>query len=103
MAISIDQNDAELRSMIERILDESPQTQFEVVIQRIASEFATESSRSYGGAIQMFPQSQELSNRDRVRVHDILWDLIIEGKIRPGSGNGIDNNLPFIHVRNRIK
>src|SRR5437879_5376075 len=32
------------------------------------------------------------------KVHSILWDLIIEGIVRPGMNDGLNNNLPFFHV-----
>jgi hypothetical protein len=39
-----------------------------------------------------------LSRHDQARVQNILWDLIIEGIVRPGSFDGVNNNLPFFHV-----
>jgi hypothetical protein len=32
------------------------------------------------------------------RVQSILWDLLIEGIVRPGLNDGLNNNLPFFHV-----
>lgn len=43
-------------------------------------------------------QQYSLTRQDRARVQNILWDLIIEGVIRPGQGDGINNNLPHFHV-----
>jgi len=39
-----------------------------------------------------------LSYEDKARVQNILWDLIIEGILRPGLHDGVNNNLPFFHV-----
>ena len=39
-----------------------------------------------------------LSNEDQARVQDILWDLIIEGILRPGLYDSVNNSLPFFHV-----
>jgi hypothetical protein len=40
-----------------------------------------------------------LDRHDQARVQDILWDLIIEGIVRPGLGTGGGNDdLPFFHV-----
>lgn len=44
-----------------------------------------------------------LSNYDYGRVQSILWDLIIEGIVRPGLGDGMNNELPFFHVTERGK
>ncbi|MGL4550976.1 MAG: hypothetical protein ACRC33_07300 [Gemmataceae bacterium] len=47
-----------------------------------------------------------LTEKDTARVVSIVWDLIIEGVVRPGSESG-DAQLPFIYVtefgRERIK
>ena len=39
-----------------------------------------------------------LSNYDYGRVLNIFWDLIIEGILRPGTADGLNNDLPFYHV-----
>ena len=39
-----------------------------------------------------------LSKADQARTQNILWDLIIEGILRPGLNDGQNNNLPFFHV-----
>jgi len=40
-----------------------------------------------------------MDNRDVARVDDIFWDLLIEGIIRPGLGQGTGNHeLPSFHV-----
>lgn len=44
-----------------------------------------------------------LSNKDKGRVQSIFWDLIIEGIIRPGLSDGMNNNLPFFHLTDRGK
>ena len=36
-------------------------------------------------------------------VNEILWDLIIEGVLRPGLGDGMNSDLPFLHVTERGK
>lgn len=40
----------------------------------------------------------ELPQRYKGWIEDIIWDLIIEGVIRPGRGNGLDSGLPWYHV-----
>lgn len=48
-----------------------------------------------------------LADQDVARVQNIIWDLIIEGVVRPGRNDGSDQGLPFFHVtemgRERIK
>ena len=38
------------------------------------------------------------SRHDEARVWSIIWDLIIEGIVRPGLDDGTNNELPFYHV-----
>jgi hypothetical protein len=44
-----------------------------------------------------------LTGSDYGRVQSIMWDLIIEGVIRPGLADGANNKLPFFHVTERGK
>lgn len=40
-----------------------------------------------------------LNRNDVARIQDVLWDLIIEGVVRPGLGDSNGNSdLPFFHV-----
>jgi hypothetical protein len=43
-------------------------------------------------------RGDELSGTDYARAQSIVWDLIIEGVVRPGLNEGVNNNLPFFHV-----
>src|SRR4051812_15516066 len=52
---------------------------------------------SYGGS------ESSLSNYDYGRVINIVWDLIIEGVLRPGLGDGNNNDLPWFHITERGK
>jgi len=42
--------------------------------------------------------SYELAQKYKTWVEDIIWDLIIEGIVRPGLGDGINNGLPWYHI-----
>jgi hypothetical protein len=44
------------------------------------------------------PSEDHLSRKDLARLQSIQWDLIIEGVIRPGLNDGINNQLPHYHV-----
>ena len=39
-----------------------------------------------------------LSDKDSARLQSILCDLFIEGVVRPGLNDGLNNDLPFFHV-----
>jgi hypothetical protein len=40
----------------------------------------------------------ELSSKYKIWIEDILWDLITEGLVRPGLGDGLNQGLPWYHV-----
>jgi hypothetical protein len=40
----------------------------------------------------------QLSDRDYARVLSIWWDLFVEGIVRPGLNDGLNNEFPFFHV-----
>jgi hypothetical protein len=46
-----------------------------------------------------YPGSEvSLSGYDYGRVRNIFWDMVIEGILRPGLADGLNNDLPFFHV-----
>jgi hypothetical protein len=47
------------------------------------------------------PGCSQLSQQDHRRSCDIIWDLIIDGIVRPGGGNNTDAKLPWFHVTDR--
>jgi len=42
--------------------------------------------------------SYELPRKYKTWIEDILWDLIMEGLVRPGLGDGSNQGLPWYHV-----
>lgn len=49
------------------------------------------------GTTYINPQ-YELPQKYQSWIEDIIWDLIIEGVIRPGRGDGQNNGLPWYHI-----
>ncbi len=70
---------AELRSLVFSVLRSQPQTQFNGVIGRLRN------------------LSTEYSGSDDLTVHEILWELLIQGVLAPGM-NTSNMDLPFVHV-----
>jgi hypothetical protein len=58
-------------------------------------QYGTSVIVTYGG------DSSGLSYKDKGRVLSIFWDLIIEGIIRPGLADGVNDKYPFYHVTER--
>ncbi|HEY9909139.1 MAG TPA: hypothetical protein V6D18_16210 [Thermosynechococcaceae cyanobacterium] len=49
------------------------------------------------GTTYINPQ-YDLPQKYKSWIEDIIWDLIIEGVVRPGLQNGLNNGLPWYHV-----
>ncbi len=43
-------------------------------------------------------RSYELPQKYKTWIEDIIWDLIMEGLVRPGRGNGLNEGLPWYHI-----
>lgn len=48
--------------------------------------------------VNMMNAQYSLNERYQAWVEDIVWDLIIEGVIRPGLGDTRNNGLPWYHI-----
>lgn len=53
---------------------------------------------AYSTGMHRTPQYYELSQKHKSWIEDIIWDLIIEGVVRPGLGDATNNGLPWYHV-----
>lgn len=99
MSSNLGLDDAGLRSKVEEVLAQTPSTQIASIGSIIAQEHQN-SQRSFGGQgfYPLTSGSPQLSSHDLGRIRDIIWDLIVEGHVRPGLGDGVNNDLPFLHV-----
>jgi hypothetical protein len=66
-------------------------------IARLAIQKGIAPAHANSGTIYGTPQ-YELSQKYKSWIEDIIWDLIIEGVVRPGLGDTINNGLPWYHV-----
>jgi len=90
MHITLKDTDEQLRQKIEKILSGNVTAPLQVAT--IWSRLA-HPHRSPGSF-----HVPDISPQDRGRSQDIIWDLIIEGYLRPGGGDGQNNEMPFFHV-----
>ena len=90
----------ELRSLVLDTLRGSKSSQivsFNNAVAYLASQRGLiDSNNSTAGFLTT--SNHALERIDCARVQNILWDLIIEGIIRPGLNDGTNNDLPFFHV-----
>ncbi len=69
----------ELRKLVFEVLRRDPQTHLNAV------EF------------QVRSLAEEYDHHDALKVHEIIWDLLVQGVLAPGK-NSLNLNLPFFHV-----
>lgn len=98
-----------MRSLVVEVLANAPGGQFNTLrttVARVAQERGHvpaslgPGSHGYGmHAVNLGGYGQTvLDDRDYGRVQSIIWDLIIEGVVRPGLNDGNNNDFPFFHV-----
>lgn len=87
---------AQLRGMVERFIAQNPATQVEAVAGYIANQ-AENRDAERRGAPGNYVNAQ-LADADYGRVRDIIWDLIVEGIVRPGLLTRTESDLPWFHV-----
>ena len=91
-------NNEELRTLVLDVLKVNDSSQFNSFYNRIALEAKDKGLLKEENVSSLYSSAPYLENYDRVRVQNILWDLIIEGIIRPGLGDGMNESFPFFHV-----
>jgi hypothetical protein len=92
-------DDAGLRKKIEQILARTPQTQIATIGSIISQDEQNKQRPVSGyGYTAIMGGSAQLAGRELGRLQDIVWVLIIEGHVRPGLGDGLNNDLPCLHV-----
>ena len=98
-------NNEELRTLVLDALKNAKTTQFgsfNNIVAKLAKQRGLIGTNSYESNIYL-TSNDSLERSDCARVQNILWDLIIEGIIRPGLNDGTNNDLPFFHVTEKGK
>ncbi len=69
----------ELRKLVFDVLRRDPQTHLNAVEYQVRS------------------LAEEYDRHDALKIHEIIWDLLVQGVLAPGK-NSLNLNLPFFHV-----
>ena len=71
----------------------------------LAEDSNAQQAGQFGRVTRMYSSGGDegLTDADYGRVISIFWDLVIEGVLRPGLLDGVNNNLPFFHITERGK
>jgi len=94
----LDLSHEQMRSLVIETLKTGRANQFASLHLEVAAvarrlEFHKDAAHMGGGRHQ-----DQLTPEDKGRVQDTMWDLIIEGIIRPGLNDGLNDKLPFFHL-----
>ena len=98
MKTKLELNNEELRTLILETLKENKESQFVSFNNCVANKALSKGLLKQNTSGYYAYTNAHLEKEDTARVQNILWDLIIEGIIRPGLGDGTNNDLPFFHV-----
>lgn len=91
-------NNEELRSLVLDTLRDNKKTQIVSFNNSVANNALAKGLLKKDTRNIYSNGNVHLEKNDIARVQNILWDLIIEGIIRPGLADGNNNDLPFFHV-----
>jgi hypothetical protein len=98
--VKFDVSYEQIRSLVVESLGTHSQgqiTSFHLHIARLFIQRGIVPDPANSGAFNR-PSQYELSPKHKSWIEDIIWDLIIEGVVRPGLGDTINNGLPWYHV-----
>ncbi|MEE3715734.1 hypothetical protein V2H45_03120 [Tumidithrix elongata RA019] len=101
--VSLDISYEQTRTLILENLESSSGGQTTILYgnlaQSVVSKGIAPDPHAGDGTRHMNPQ-YELPQKYKAWIEDIIWDLIIEGIIRPGRGigNANENSLPWYHI-----
>lgn len=91
-------NNEELRSLVLDTLRDNKKTQIVSFNNSVANNALAKGLLKKDTRNIYSNGNVHLEKNDIARVQNILWDLIIEGIIRPGLADGNNNDFPFFHV-----
>jgi hypothetical protein len=98
MAKNLEISYEQMRSLVLETLRKGGADQFGSLRLAVAEVAKRQGLLSNDRTHSMLSSNDGLSGTDFARVQSIMWDLIIEGIVRPGLNEGMNNNLPFFHV-----
>jgi hypothetical protein len=87
---------AQLRGMVEQFISKNPAAQVGAVAGYIANQVENRDAERRGAPGNYV--NAQLADADYGRVRDIIWDLIVEGIVRPGLLTRHEADLPWFHV-----
>lgn len=88
-----------MRSLVVAVLARKDTWQIAELSESVAATAVERGLAESAGAWGSRPgRGPRLSARDYARAQSVFWDLLIEGVVRPGLHDGMNNDLPFFHV-----
>lgn len=88
----------QMRSVVVQALRKGGADQLTELYRSVAEAACQLGIATKEGEVRMLGRDSALCPEDAACAQNIMWDLIIEGVVRPGLNDGMNNNLPFYHI-----
>lgn len=96
--IKLDTSYEQTRALVIEVLKSSPSGQITNLYYNIANLAVQKGIVEKPFGVNSSNAPYGLPNKYKVWIEDIFWDLIIEGLVRPGLEDGVNQGLPWYHV-----
>jgi hypothetical protein len=98
LTIKLDTSYEQTRALVIEALKSSSSGQMTSLYPNIANLAVRKGVVENPASANFLNPTYELPRKYKIWVEDIFWDLITEGLIRPGLGDGVNQGLPWYHV-----
>ena len=98
LTVKLDTSYEQTRALVIEQLKSSNSGQITSLYPNIASLAVRKGIVDNPASANSLNPTYELPRKHKVWIEDIIWDLIIEGLVRPGLEDGVNKGLPWFHV-----
>ena len=98
LTIKLDTSYEQTRALVIEVLKSSSSGQITSLYSNVAKLAVRKGIVENPAGANFLNPTYELSSKYKIWIEDILWDLITEGLVRPGLGDGLNQGLPWYHV-----
>lgn len=98
LTVNLDTSYEQTRSLVIEALKSSSTGQITSLYPNVALLVVQKGIVENPAGANFLNPTYELPRKYKTWIEDILWDLITEGLVRPGLGDGLNQGLPWYHV-----
>jgi hypothetical protein len=98
LTVKLDTSYEQTRALVIEVLKSSSSGQLTSLHSNVANFSVKKGIVENPASANFLNPTYELPRKYKIWIEDILWDLITEGLVRPGLGDGLNQGLPWYHV-----